>query len=130
MVRRQPPTKSQQFGPSTDPELMVMSLQKKLQPKESRLGRFSKSVDIGITDIVPTPDNYGPFVDLVKNASRHNILRGCHTSYSCGLTDETKELYKGYKMQFKDDPFNSATTETGNRLCDEIADAQQKKWQT
>ena len=33
-------------------------------------------------------------------------------------------------MQFENDPFNSETTETGNRLSNEIAEAQQKKWQT
>ena len=33
-------------------------------------------------------------------------------------------------MQFENDPFNSETTETGNILSDEIAEAQQKKWQT
>ena len=33
-------------------------------------------------------------------------------------------------MQFENDPFNSETTETGNRLSDKIAEAQQKKWQT
>ena len=91
---------------------------------------FAKSVDMGITDIVPTPDNYGSFVDLIKKASRRNIPRGCRTSYICGLTDESKELYEDYKMQFENGPFNSETTETGNRLSDKIAEAQQKKWQT
>ena len=91
---------------------------------------FAKPVDMGITDIVPTPDNYGSFVDLIKKASRQNIPCGCRTSYICGLTDESKELYEDYKMQFENDPFNSETTETGNRLSDEIAEAQQKKWQT
>ena len=33
-------------------------------------------------------------------------------------------------MQFEDDPFSSKTTETGNRISDEIAEAHQKKWQT
>ena len=33
-------------------------------------------------------------------------------------------------MQFQNDPFNIETTETGNRLFDEIAETQQKKWQT
>ena len=33
-------------------------------------------------------------------------------------------------MQFENDPFNNETTETSNRLSDEIAEAQQKKWQT
>ena len=70
---------------------------------------------MGITDIVPTPDNYGSFVDLIKKAARQNIPRGCCTSYICGLTDETKDLYEDYKMQFENDPFNSETTETGNR---------------
>ena len=65
---------------------------------------FAKSDDMGIIDIVPTPDNY-----------------------ICGLTDESKELYEDYKIQLENDPFNSEPTETGNRLSDEIAEAQQKK---
>ena len=32
-------------------------------------------------------------------------------------------------MQFENDPLNSETTETGNILSDEIAEAQQKKWE-
>ena len=91
---------------------------------------FAKFVDIGITNMVPTPDNYGYFVDLIKEASRQNIPRGCRTNYICGLTDEAKELYEDYKMQFENDPFNSETIETGNILSDEIAEAQQKKWKT
>ena len=41
---------------------------------------FVKSVDMGITDIVPTPDNNGSFVDLIKKASRQNIPCDCRTS--------------------------------------------------
>ena len=89
---------------------------------------FAKSVDICITDIV-TPDNYGSLVDLIKKPSRQNIPRGCRTSYICDITDETKELYEDFEMQFEDDPFNSETTETGNGLSDEITEAQQNKWQ-
>ena len=85
---------------------------------------------MGITDIVPTPDNYGSFVDLIKKVSRQNIICGCRTSYICGLTDATKELYEDYKMQFENDPFNIETTETGNSIPDEIAEAQQKKCTT
>ena len=33
-------------------------------------------------------------------------------------------------MQFENDPLNSETTETGNIPSNEIAEAQQKKWQT
>ena len=82
---------------------------------------------MGITDIAPTPDNYGSVVDIVKKVSRQSIPRVCRTSCICGLTDETKELYEDYKIQFEDDPFNSQTTETGNRHPDDIAEAQQKK---
>ena len=32
-------------------------------------------------------------------------------------------------MQFENGPFNSETTETGNILSNEIAEAQPKKWQ-
>ena len=51
---------------------------------------FAKSIDMGITDIVSTPDKYESFVDIVKNASRQNIPRGYYTSYICGPIDETK----------------------------------------
>ena len=81
----------------------------------------------GITDIVPTPDNYGSFVELIKKPSIQNIPSGCRTSYICGIPDESKELYEYYNMKFANDPFNSETT--SNRLSDEIAEAQQKKWQ-
>ena len=73
---------------------------------------------MGITDIVPTPDNYGCCVDLIKKASGQNIPRACRTIYICSVTDETKELYEDYKMQFENDPFNSETTETGNILSE------------
>ena len=52
-----------------------------------------------------------------------------HKLYMC-LTDETKEFYEEYKMQFENDPFNSELTDTGNRLSDEIAKAQQNRCQT
>ena len=91
---------------------------------------FDKSVDMSVTDSVPTPDNDGSFEDLIKKASRQQIPRGCPTSYICGLTDESTKLYEDYKMQLKNDPFNSETTETGNRISDEIVEAQKKKWQT
>ena len=93
-------------------------------------GGFAKSDDMCITDIVPIPDNYGSFVDIVKKASRQNLPRGCRISYICDLTDETKELYKDYKIKFEDDPFSNEITETGNTLSDKIAEAQQKNWQT
>ena len=87
---------------------------------------FAKSVDMGITNIYPRPDSYGFFVDLIKEASSQNIPCG----YICCITDETKELYEDYKMQFENYSFNSETTEIGNRLSDKIAEAQQKKWPT
>ena len=37
-------------------------------------------------------------MDLTKKASRQNITRGSRTSYICGITDETNELYEDYKM--------------------------------
>ena len=85
---------------------------------------------MGITDILPTPDNYASFVDLIKKVSRQNIPRGWRRSYICSITDETKELYEDYKMQFENDLFNSKRTETGSRLSDETTEAQQRKWQT
>ena len=58
---------------------------------------FAKSVDMDITDIVPTMD---PLWTLSRKQQDG-------TSYICGITDESKELYEDDKMQFEDDPFNS-----------------------
>ena len=56
-----------------------------------------------------------------------DFQRSCRTSYNCGVTNETKELYEDYKMPFKNDPFNSETTKTGNRILDEIAESREIK---
>ena len=107
--------KTQHRPIATKIKAAVSPTSEKVQPKESRLGRFFQVCWFGITDIVPTPDNYESFVYLIKKASRQNIPRGCRTRYICGLTDETKELYEDYKMKFENKPFNSDTIETGNR---------------
>ena len=126
------------MNPKTQHRPIAIKIKAAVSPQEVPFGRrynlkkadwegFSKSVDMGITDIVPSLDNYGSFVDLIKKTSRRDIPR---TRYICGLTDDSKELYEDYNMQFENDPFNSETTETGNRVSDEIVGAQQKKWQT
>ena len=127
--------------PKTQHRPIAINIKAAVSPQEAPFRRrynlkkadwegFAKSVDMGITDIVPTPDNYGSFVDLIKKTSRQNIPCVSRTSFICGLIDESKELYEDYKMQFENDPFNSETTEPGNRISDEIAEVQQNKWQT
>ena len=44
------------------------SSQKKVQPKETEWVGFAKSIAMGITEIVPTPNNYGCFVDIFKES--------------------------------------------------------------
>ena len=75
---------------------------------------YAKSTDDGIQNLPPTPGNYERFVSLVKKASCRNIPRGCRTSYVCGLTDETKELYEQYQERFESNPFDIETTEAGD----------------
>ena len=80
---------------------------------------------MGITDIVTTPDRYGSFVTLSRKHQDRTCLMA--SAQPISVTDETKELYEDYKMQFENYPFNSETTETGNIPSDKIAEAQQKK---
>ncbi len=91
---------------------------------------YAKSLDVGIQNLPPSPDNYDTFVSIVKKASCRNIPRGCRTSYICGLTKETKGLYELYQQKFQSDPFDPETTEAGDKLSEDIAEAQRKKWQT
>ena len=65
----------------------------------------------------------------MKKASCRNIPRGCRTSYVCGLTDETKELYEQYQERFESNPFDIETTEAGDELSKAIAEVQRQKWQ-
>ena len=90
---------------------------------------YAKSTDDGIQNLPPTPGNYERFVSLVKKASCRNIPRGCRTSYVCGLTDETKELYEQYQERFESNPFDIETTEAGDELSKAIAEVQRQKWQ-
>ena len=90
---------------------------------------YAKSTDDGIQNLPPTPGNYERFVPLVKKASCRNIPRGCRTSYVCGLTDETKELYEQYQERFESNPFDIETTEAGDELSKAIAEVQRQKWQ-
>ena len=90
---------------------------------------YAKSTDDGIQNLPPTPGNYERFVSLVKKASCRNIPRGCRTSYVCGLTDETKELYEQYQERFESNSFDIETTEAGDELSKAIAEVQRQKWQ-
>ena len=58
---------------------------------------------------------------LLKKSSRKNIPRGCRTTYTPGLTDESKVLY--------DDPFGADTLECGQNLTTAIMDSRKRKWQ-
>ena len=103
--------------------------------KKSDSEGFAKSKDMGITDIVPTPDNYGSFVDIIKKASRQKIPRGSRTSYICGLTDESKETHSTVKQQKQatDSPtkLHKLSRRSGKPwLSQQILHTAQKGWKT
>ena len=94
--------------------------------KKAQWQRYAEEVDNGITN--PVPENYEKFVNLVRRSSNKNILRGCHTSYVCGLDDQSKDMYEDYQRRFAEDPFNVDTVRVGDALLDEISEAQHSKW--
>ena len=69
------------------------------------------------------------WLNLVKKSSRRNIPRGCRTTYTPGLTDESKVLYNDYEKHFQCDPFSAETIECGGNLTKAITESRRRKWQ-
>ena len=82
----------------------------------------------GIANTNPVSENYEKFVNLVRRSSNKNIIRGCRTSYVCGLNDQSKDMYEDYQKRIAEDPFNEDTVRVGDALLDEISEAQRSKW--
>ena len=57
------------------------------------------------------------------------IPRGCRTTYTPGLTDDSKVLYNDYEKHFQCDPFSADTLECGENLTKAIMESRRKKWQ-
>ena len=47
--------------------------------KKANWSKFTDEIDQAIANIPAHPNHYNDFVDLVKNAARHNNPRGCQT---------------------------------------------------
>ncbi|XP_072022738.1 uncharacterized protein [Amphiura filiformis] len=90
---------------------------------------FSSDLDAAVSNIEASPENYDLFVKTIKENTRKNIPRGCRTSFISGLTSETADLYEEYKAMFESDPFDEATTATGEMLMSAIEKQQRQSWQ-
>ena len=91
--------------------------------------QFAVDLDSYLQDLPALPTHYDTFVELIKKSSRKNIPRGCRTSYTPGLTDDSKVLYNEYVRRFENDPFSADTLECGENLTTAIMDSRRRKWQ-
>ena len=89
---------------------------------------LSKDTDSYIQDLSALPTHYDIFVEMTKRSSRRNIPRGCRTTYTPGLTDDSKVLYNDYEKHFQCDPFSADTLECGENLTKAITESRRKKW--
>ena len=46
------------------------------------------------------------------------------------MNDPSKVMYEDYQRRFAQNPFDMETVNAGERLLDEISEAQRSKWQT
>ena len=97
--------------------------------KKANWEKFAEGLDSFIQELPASPSNYDTFVEMVKKSSRHNIPRGCSTSYISGLTDDSKVLYNEYVEHFQSDPFSADTLESGENLTRAIMEDRLNKWQ-
>ena len=97
--------------------------------KKAHWGHFAKYTDSYIQDLPAHPTHYDTFVDMIKRSSRRNIPRGCRTTYTPCLTDDSKVLYNDYEKHFQCDPFSADTLECGENLTKAITESRRVKWQ-
>ena len=90
--------------------------------------KFTNEIDQAIANIPAHPNHYDDFVDLVKQAARHNIPRGCQKEYIPGLSDWSSDLLKLYDEEYNKDPFSESTIQLGDTLLDEISGERRKIW--
>ena len=57
--------------------------------KKTHWGNFAKDTDSYIQDLSALPTHYDTFVEMLKRSSMRNIPRGCGTTYTPGLTDDS-----------------------------------------
>ena len=69
--------------------------------KKAHWGHFAKDTDSYIQDLPALPTHYDTFVEMINIPSRRNILRGCRTTYTPCLTDDSKVLYSYYEKHFQ-----------------------------
>ena len=97
--------------------------------KKAHWGNFAKYTDSYIHDLPALPTHYDTFVNTIKILSRRNIPRGCRSTYTSGLTDDSKVLYNDYEKHVQCDPFSADTLECGENLTKAKTESRQKKWQ-
>ena len=64
--------------------------------KKANWSKFTNAIDQAIANIPANPNQYYYFGDMVRQAARHNIHRGCQKEYIPGLLDEASALLKLY----------------------------------
>ena len=97
--------------------------------KKAHWRNFAKDTDSYIKDLPALLTHYGTFVEMIKRSSRRNIPRGCRTTYTPGMTDDSKVLYSDYEKHFQCNPFSADTLECGENLTKAITESRRKKWQ-
>ncbi|KMQ91441.1 rna-directed dna polymerase from mobile element jockey-like protein [Lasius niger] len=103
---------------------------KRFNFKRARWSDFQKQLDKQVQKILPRPEKYSEFIDLVKQISKKNIPRGCRTQYIQGLTGDVKPLLEKYQNLFDRDPFSVDTIEAGEKLMQALAEEQRSRWCT
>lgn len=96
--------------------------------KRANWTRFADDLDLAISNLSPTTENYDIFVEIVKKTSRRQIPRGCRQQFIPGLSDESKTILDKYEKLYKDDPFNEETIACGTALMATLSEARQTKW--
>lgn len=125
--------------PRTQHRPLMCSVQVVVQPKlepfrrrfnfaKANWEQYSALIDAKLHELLPTPQNYDTFVDIIQTTSRQWIPRGCRTRYVPGLSPETADLLQKYETLFNTDPFSSETINLGEELLQILSENRRNKW--
>ena len=110
--------------------MQTVPFRRRFNLKKANWEQYAYQLYAAVENIPATAECYDQFVNALRKVARKNIPRGCRRNYVPGLTPESIELIKEYRVKYEDDPFADSTITLGEELMSAISEERRKAWQT
>ena len=110
--------------------VQTVPFRRRFNLKKANWEQYAYQLYAAAENIPATDECYDQFVNALRKVARKNIPRGCRRNYVPGLTPESIELIKEYRVKHEHDPFADSTITLGEELMSAISDERRKARQT